>query len=141
MEISLKNIASWFTSLRIILSVLGVSVPVALTYIEDTASQYIYSNPLLAIFFMFVMMLFLHFLQNKDIKNLKKEVQCHMENAEKNRLKGQVKQLAKELEDVPEITFEHTINYIYDCEERRVALGLNSFTEATLQDLISRIKG
>lgn len=141
MENSLSKIVVFIKDIRFLLSLMGVSVPVALTHIEDTTSQFIYSNPLLGIFFVVMMMLFLHYLQNRDIKTLKKEFYCHMEKAEKNRLKGQVKQLAKELEDVEEITFEHTINYIYDCEKRRIELKLNSFTEATLKDLVSRIKG
>ncbi|UTJ05382.1 hypothetical protein [Arcobacter roscoffensis] len=76
----------------------------------------------------------------KKIDELKDCLNDSILEAARDNLRANVKQLAKELAGVKVIDKEHSIAYIYKLEERRKKLKVNSFTQDTLRELISRIK-
>lgn len=141
MRISFRNTVEFIKDIRYIITFFGLTGTFALSDLDNFINTYMLTYNLHIFILMLFSLCIFFIIINKRINRLDKKFDEHMEKAAKDRLKGQVKQLAKDLEKVKCITFEHTIKYIYDLEERRIELKLNSFTEATLKDLISRIKG
>lgn len=58
---------------------------------------------------------------------------------DRQRLKNSVAIVFKEFKDMDEIDFESSAKYIYELEEQRKDLGVNSFTEDKLKRLMEKI--
>lgn len=78
--------------------------------------------------------------KDKNINELRKELNNSNTKIAGDNLRANVKQLAKDLSNAAVIDKQHTIDHIYYLEERRKELGVNSYTQKTLQELISKIK-
>lgn len=128
----INNIISFVKELQVLLAALGFSSVLAVSNLE-LALVYAEKYNLHLLLAMFSISIITYKLSNKRIDKV--EIKLARDN-----LKATVRQLAKDLENVEEITFEHTIKHILDLEERRKELKLNSYTQATLENLISRIK-
>lgn len=128
----LNALMNFLKELQAFLAAIGLSGIVAITNLQKTIEYAEKFN--LHILFTMLFLSYLTFkLTNKRIDGIEKSIA-------QDQLKANVRQLAKELSDIEEITFEHTIKAIMDMEARRKELGVNSYTEATLKDLIGRIR-
>ena len=58
----------------------------------------------------------------------------------KSQLRAEARQAFKDYHDIETIDFVTTIRYLKALEERRIALGINSYTEDMMTELLSKIK-
>lgn len=135
----INSIVSLIKELQVLLAALGFSSVLAVSNLE-LALEYAEKYNLHIIATMFTLSIITYKLSNRRIDKVENKLEDITKKAAKDNLRANVRQLAKELSGIEEITFQHTIKHILELEERRKELGVNSYTEATLKDMIERIK-
>lgn len=88
-----------------------------------------------------------HFLSNRRHKiaelrldNHQKQLSDVIHENSVNQLRAEVGQAHKDYHEIEVIDFETTIKYLNALNERRIALGVNSYTEDMMNILLSKIK-
>jgi len=80
-----------------------------------------------------------YILTNKRVKSVEISFKEMILKQEKQRLKATVSTTFNEFKYLEKIDFESSASYIYELEETRKKLGVNSFTEEQLKIMISKI--
>lgn len=80
-----------------------------------------------------------YLITNRRVKQVEESIKEMIINQEKQRLKATVSAVFNEYKNIKVIDFSSNIKYIYELEETRVKLGVNSFTEEKLKSLIEKI--
>lgn len=74
-----------------------------------------------------------HFLSNKRHKKTEIELK-------KSQIKEEINRAYRDYKDVEVIDFESSIKYIYDLNERKKELGVNSYTDEMMKVLLDKIQ-
>lgn len=74
-----------------------------------------------------------HVSSNRRHKKTEKEVK-------KSQIKAEINRAFNDYKDLEAIDFESSIKYIYDLNERKIELGVNSYTDGMMKILLDKIQ-
>jgi hypothetical protein len=135
---NLKSFVSTLKDFQYLIGFLGLTSLFTIANLKITLGYILVYNLHILLVSLVVPYIFFKISKTEDKKIYEKIEHITLEYA-KDQLKENVRQLAISLKDVKVITRVHTIKRIYDIEKRRKELGINSYTEETMAQLIERI--
>jgi hypothetical protein len=135
---NLKSFVSTLKDFQYLIGFLGLTSLFTIANLKITLGYILVYNLHILLVSLVVPYIFFKISKIEDKKIYEKIEHITLEYA-KDQLKENVRQLAISLKDVKVITRVHTIKRIYDIEKRRKELGINSYTEETMAQLIERI--
>jgi hypothetical protein len=136
--VNLKSFVSTLKDFQYLIGFLGLTSLFTIANLKITLGYILVYNLHILLVSLVVPYIFFKISKTEDKKIYEKIEHITLEYA-KDQLKENVRQLAISLKDVKVITRVHTIKRIYDIEKRRKELGINSYTEETMAQLIERI--
>jgi len=142
----MEKFVSLLKELRLFITLLFTMGGVA-AFNKDIAIQYVYAYNA-HIFILIIIGIYVnHFLSNNRHKSSEKRLDLHQEQLSEiildnsvSQLKAEVRQAFKDYNKIDVIDFLTTIKYIRGLDERRIALGVNSYTEEMMNILICKIR-
>ena len=108
---------------------LGALVGLNISSVNHYVCEYI----IYAVLFLLFIDYMIYTVNSKSSNNRYNDIRCDV-------FKKEVRDLISKLKNIDKISYQHTIDYIYELEERRKMLGINSKYQAMLEELMSRIE-
>lgn len=113
----------------------------------DKVMDYVYTYNIHIIFVSTVLFYLHHFFSNnrhKKSEDVQKQMQDQiksilLENS-KTQIRAEIRQAYKDYKQIENIEFETTIKYLNDLEKKRLELGINSYTDEMMTELLNKIK-
>jgi len=81
-----------------------------------------------------------NYLFNAKLSVQQEQITGIMIRSSQSQLRAEVRQAFKDYHEIEEIDFETTIKYLKALDERRIELGVNSYTEDMMKILLRKIK-
>lgn len=142
----MNNLISFIKELRLFIAMI-VTISGLGLFNQEMAMEYIYAYNIHLALITIIGIYINHFLSNKRHRHSESrldeyQVQLNeviLENSV-GQLKSEVRQAFKDYHDVEVIDFETTIKYLRGLDERRVSLGVNSYTEDMMKMLLNKIR-
>ncbi len=150
MDKTLEIIKELRLFIAIIISLGGTSI-----FNWDATISYIYAYNIHLVLIVSIIGYLTYFLNIKDHKKFEKSIvhqgesQLELHNKVKDiilensigQIKGEVRQAYKDYHKIEVIDYVTTIKYLRGLDERRIALGINSYTEDMMKELLKKTKG
>ena len=109
-----------------------------LNWTDVTTYMYMYNIHLGALILMGVYAN--NYLFNAKLSVQQEQITDIMTRSSQSQLRAEVRQAFKDYHEIEEIDFETTIKYLKALDERRIELGVNSYTEDMMKILLRKIK-
>jgi len=142
----MNKVLEWIKELRLFIT-LFVAITGVSIFDVDTVLSYVYMYNAHLALLTGLGIYTNHFLSNKRhihaearLDTYQKQLTQVILDGNISQLKAEVKQAYKDYSQIEVIDFVTTIKYLKGLDERRIALGVNSYTEDMMNILLSKIK-
>ena len=110
-----------------------MSLGITASFNWELLMDYVYTYNIHIIFGNLIFFYFHHLFSNRRHKKTEDELI-------KIQIRAEIRQAYKDYKDIPVIDFETTIKYLLALDKKKKELGINSYTDEMMNELISKIK-